>query len=137
MLRNSILVPFYASNVFGHSYFIMHKLIYSILPSIGVCFHFFSIKVWVELMLQLIRSWIDHRSWSLYFGRDSCQTADRPWSRCLVPNRWNCSCTFCILLCGARMSLSCCWECLSLHLHMCRRRVTEKSIFLRYLYAVI
>ncbi|GAY67012.1 hypothetical protein CUMW_253340 [Citrus unshiu] len=41
------------------------------------------------------------------------------------PYSWNSFCFFCLLLCRACKSLAICWECLSLFIHMCWRRVVD------------
>ncbi|ESR37014.1 hypothetical protein CICLE_v10030345mg, partial [Citrus x clementina] len=38
---------------------------------------------------------------------------------------WNSFCFFSLLLCRACKSLAICWECLSLFIHMCWRRVVD------------
>ncbi|KAK9182464.1 hypothetical protein WN944_025609 [Citrus x changshan-huyou] len=41
------------------------------------------------------------------------------------PYSWNSFCFFSLLLCRACKSLAICWECLSLFIHMCWRRVVD------------
>ncbi|KAK9184837.1 hypothetical protein WN943_025188 [Citrus x changshan-huyou] len=43
----------------------------------------------------------------------------------LFPYSWNSFCFFSLLLCRACKSLAICWECLSLFIHMCWRRVVD------------
>lgn len=76
-------------------------------------------------MLYWIRSWIDHWSWSLHSCWNSCKRAHRTRSPYCFSNSWNCSWTFSILLCGVGLSLSISWECISLFVHMCWRRVSS------------
>lgn len=92
----------------------------------GYCLWWVKLKglrsVW-WLICLLIRSWSYHWSWSVYSGRNSCQRARRTLSYYIILCCWGSCCTLSILLCGACMSLPICWECLSLYLHMCWRRV--------------
>ena len=77
----------------------------------------------------LIRSWLDHRSWSLYPCWDSCQRAFRTSSDHFIFGGWNSCCFFSVLLCGALEPLPFCWKRLSLLVYMCRRRVFSYHLF--------
>lgn len=79
----------------------------------------------VELTLNWIRCWINNWCWSLYSCWNSCKRANGTRSCFCIPNSWNSSRAFSILLCRACLSLSICWECLSLFVRLCWRRVSS------------
>ncbi|XP_019260328.1 PREDICTED: cationic amino acid transporter 2, vacuolar-like isoform X3 [Nicotiana attenuata] len=68
------------------------------------------------------RCWFHNWCWGLYSGWNGCKRALWSCPHLFLFDSWNSSCSFGLLLRRACKSLSICWECLSLLLHMCRRR---------------